>query len=62
MLKNRAWAEGPLLEVTGMNSEKSLENSPVCQQIHVLNPFMVRSKVRKCVSGFEGKHQQVVTC
>lgn len=45
-----------------MNSKRSLENSPFGQQIHVLNPFMARSKVSKCVSGFEGKHEQVVTC
>lgn len=54
MVENRAWAEGTLLEVTGVNSKKSLENSPVCQQVHVLYPFMERSKVSKRVSGFEG--------
>lgn len=54
MVENRVWAEGTLLEVTGVNSKKSLENSPVCQQVHVLNPFMERSKVSKRVSGFEG--------
>lgn len=55
------WSMGSLLEVTGTYSRRSLENSPVIQQVDVLNPFMARSKYSECVTGFEGRPQQVVT-